>query len=72
MQRSPTAFAVTEYVSTFGERAGQIFLAVKTGGRFSGKSPFVTRSSGLMVMAKDAPDAARVRATLNLAMKLLA
>jgi AcrR family transcriptional regulator len=27
---------------------------------------------GLMVMAKDAPDAARVRATLNLAMKLLA
>jgi hypothetical protein len=27
---------------------------------------------GLMVMAKDAPDAARVRATLNQAMKLLA
>jgi TetR/AcrR family transcriptional repressor of nem operon len=27
---------------------------------------------GLMVMAKDAPEAARVRATLNLAMKLLA
>ena len=28
--------------------------------------------SGLMVLAKDAPDAARVRATLNQAMKLLA
>jgi len=28
--------------------------------------------SGLMVMAKDAPDAIHVRATLNQAMKLLA
>jgi TetR/AcrR family transcriptional repressor of nem operon len=27
---------------------------------------------GLMILAKDAPDAARVRATLNQAMKLLA